>query len=159
CGMTAPTPTNARSGRIAADNHLAEIQAGLDALTGGELFEVRIPKVARRKSRTASGYYTGDTAKAARELLPYDGRAEGIFVTINRIHPDAVARSENHMTDWAEFATSDNDIIRITKIPIDLDAKRPSGVSSREEHHQAALHRLHELVRFLTDNLGIARTA
>src|SRR5690606_37816590 len=49
---------------------------------------------------------------------------------------------------------SDADIIRRRWFPVDIDPVRPSGVSSNEEEHQAALARAVEISEFLGREQG-----
>ncbi|HZJ03052.1 MAG TPA: hypothetical protein VFE20_05115, partial [Thermoleophilia bacterium] len=57
------------------------IEAALRLLHApGDVFEVRIPRAPR--AGTVSGYFD-DPAAAAREVVAWDGRAAGIYTTLN----------------------------------------------------------------------------
>lgn len=55
------------------------------------------------------------------------------------------------LRDNAKTTTSDNDIVRRSCFLLDFDACRPSGISSSENEHQAALERAAECFDFLED--------
>lgn len=72
-----------------------------------QVFEIRIPKIGGRK-RTDSGYFNNvDGAVAAVLRGKYDGRAAGIYVTINQINPALLARAANRIKPYAESTTTD----------------------------------------------------
>jgi hypothetical protein len=60
------------------------------------------------------------------------------YYTLNKPNPDLFARSANQIK-FGRTATGDDEITDYTHLLIDIDPKRPSGVSStREEKHKAA---------------------
>jgi phage/plasmid-associated DNA primase len=103
----------------------------------GDVFELRIPKAGRYK--TISGYFneTGVFADAVVGLANED--FPGYYFTINPTQPDLFARSANQYQRFAQITTSDTEILQRRWLPIDLDPVRPSGISSTEEEHAAAL--------------------
>jgi hypothetical protein len=117
---------------------LAEIRSGLEILLGTGVHELRIPKAGR--SRTVSGYYD-DLDALARDAQLWDGRGPGIYGTVNPNVPALLARSANRAREHAESTTSDRDIARRTRLFIDLDPVRPSGIASTDAEHLAALDR------------------
>src|ERR1700690_2488890 len=68
----------------------------------GQVIELRIPGL--NGKRTDSGYFS-DPAKLAQATLPYDGRAEGIFITLNPVNPALLARSSNRVKEYARHTT------------------------------------------------------
>ncbi len=148
--MTARTGTAARAGdsdgRDIQTRHvdgsdrsaLAEIRSGLEILLGEGVHELRIPKAGR--ARTVSGYYD-DLDALARNAEKWDSRAPGVYVTLNPCVDALLARSMNHARENAETTTSDRDIARRTRLLIDLDPVRPSGIASTDAEHDAALDR------------------
>ena len=108
----------------------------------GEVAEVRI---FTDKFGTVSGYFDNpeDLAEA---IKPYNGK-DSIYITLNPVAPDLIARSENRLQTYAKQTTSDKDILRRTWLPIDLDPERPSGISATEEEHQAALDMAEKMKR------------
>ncbi len=112
----------------------------------GDVFEIRLPKYGRFKF-TASGYFDNvDDATAA--VGRWDGKASA-FVTLNPINPALMARAANKIIERAEATTADEDIERRARLFIDLDAVRPSGISSTEDELAAAEALRGEIAAFL----------
>jgi hypothetical protein len=64
-----------------------------------------------------------------------------VYVTINPVLPDLLARAANRIERKAAFTTADHDIVRRCRLLLDFDAARPAGISSTDEEHAAALDR------------------
>ncbi len=127
-----------------------EIKRGLSILaTDDQVIEVRIPKVAGKKTRTDAGYFQ-DREALARAATTYNGRAHGIYFTLNPVNPALFSRAANRIEEWSELTTSDNDISCRRWLPLDLDPNRPSGISSTNAEHEAALARAREIREWLT---------
>ncbi len=94
------------------------------------------------------GYFNERDAlvDAAVEL---DSRAS-VYVTLNPICPALLARSANRTRRGAS-ATADPDVQRRRWLLIDLDPVRPSGISSSDPEHEAAIARARDVWRFLRD--------
>ena len=111
----------------------------------GDVIEIRALDVGRSASRsgaTYSGYFNFDNEQAilgALRLL--DGRAEGIYVILNRINPELLARANNRLQAKPKHTTSDPDIIERRWLYLDFDPCRPAGVSATDAEHNAALER------------------
>lgn len=128
-----------------------------DALTvlclPDQVVELRIPKI-DGKRRTDSGYFN-DFDKLATIAARYDGRAGGVYFTLNPVEPALLARAENRIREWADLTTSDDHIVRRRWLPIDCDPKvngrkRPAGISSTEEEHSAAIGKAEAIREWLT---------
>ena len=122
----------------------AEIRTALALLhEPGEVYEIRA--LGGRLGRPLSGYFD-DHDKAARAALECVRRdAEGVYVTLNGVNRALLARASNKVIDAQRAAsTADKDIARRRWLFIDLDAVRPSGISSTDPEHQAALERARE---------------
>jgi hypothetical protein len=52
---------------------------------------------------------------------------------------------------YAETTTSDADILALRWLPVDLDAKRPAGISSTDGEHEAAITKAREIRRWLIE--------
>lgn len=114
------------------------IRAGLDALLEpGSVTEARILGT---KYNTVSGYYD-DRDALARDLAEYDGHAPALYVVVNPVKPELLARAVNHLVRHAKVTTADTDILRRRWLLLDFDPVRPSGISSTHAEHQAALDR------------------
>ncbi len=100
--------------------------------------ECRMPKTGR--SGTVSGYFSYDALdKLATAVVPWNGRAAGVYITLNTVCPDLLSRAYNRLIERAESTTSDVDIMRRRWLPLDFDPKRAAGISSTEAEHAAAL--------------------
>ena len=104
----------------------------------GQIVEVRA-----LNGPTLTGYFD-DLDRLAIEAAKIDraSRHEGVYVTANPVHPDLLARAVN-MVQIAKRgeSTTDRDILRRRWFLVDCDAKRPKGISSTDEQHEAALAR------------------
>src|SRR5258708_34551188 len=77
----------------------------------------------------------------AKAAVSYDGRAEGIYFTLNPVNPALIARASNRVKEYAEHTTSDNNIVKRISLPIDFDPVRPAGISSSNSEKQVTLKR------------------
>jgi hypothetical protein len=120
----------------------------------GDVFEIRALDATTtdyRRPHVESGYFDYEhIAIAAREVAKLCSYA-GVYVTINPVNPDLLARACNRMKYGGKTPlTSDGDIIRRRWLLIDCDAVRPSGISSTDEEHEAALAKAREIRDYLT---------
>src|SRR5262245_55425367 len=112
-----------------SDQH--EIQHALTLLhTPGSVVELRMPNAvigqrgARKKYRsTVAGFYN-DFARLAQEAATWSGKSDGIYITLNPITPDLLARYANRVEEGAEGLTTDRHVLRRCWLPIDFDATR-----------------------------------
>lgn len=110
----------------------------------GDVFEIRI--LSTRKG-TVSGYF--DTFNiAVKEISQYIGKYD-IYMSLNPIKPELLARCNNHIQTYAKQTTSDQDISNLDYILIDLDPVRPSGISSTDKEKKKAL----KLAQVIHDDL------
>jgi hypothetical protein len=72
------------------------IQQALTSLTAnGQVIELRVLGI-NGKRRTDSGYFN-DFQKLARAAVSYNGRAEGIYFTVNPVNPALMDRANNRV--------------------------------------------------------------
>jgi hypothetical protein len=79
---------------------------------------------------------------------------QGIYITLNPVNPALLARRANRVKlrlGRKDATTSDADILCRRWFPVDLDPVRPSGVSSTEEEHKAAIDRAERVAAWLSD--------
>jgi len=115
----------------------------------GDVLELRIPKTGRYK--TISGYFD-DPAKLSDAVIGLaDEKFAGIYFTINPVRQELLARASNRYVKYAETTTSDADITALHWLPVDLDAKRPAGISATNEEHEAAISKAREIRRWLIE--------
>lgn len=134
--MSAETSTRFQAARAALEAITQNIQL---VMQPGQVHEMRVLG-AMGRNRIDAGYFD-DPVTAARAVLPYDGSSSGIYVTLNPVLPDLLARGSNRMVPFAKETTRDPEIIRRAWLLIDFDAVRPAGISSSNVEHQAALDR------------------
>ena len=121
----------------------------------GGVFEVRAVG-----DRTASGYFDADhLEQAAEEIEALDaaGTYSGIYVTLNLVNPALLSRRSNRIETRLgpkEATSADADMIRRRWFPVDIDVKRPSGISSTDEEHAAALEVAGNVAGFLSEFFG-----
>jgi hypothetical protein len=101
----------------------------------GAVYEVRIPKSGR--TRTVAGYFD-DPEKLISAVEKRDGRVPAIYITLNPVDPSLLARAHNRLQEYAETATADKDILKRWWMLVDIDPKRPAGISSTDGEKAAA---------------------
>lgn len=117
----------------------------------GSVFEVRILNTAR--AGTVSGYFDNPT-DAAREIARWDGKAPGVYVTLNPVSPVLLARSENRLKERARDTTKDPDILRRRWLLIDVDYHRPAGISATNDEVRAAGKTARRIKAWLEEDCG-----
>ena len=104
---------------------------------------------------THSGYFDDHEALArAVEALDADPSVAGIYVTLNTVNPALLARRANRIKlrlSRKDATTADADILRRRWLPVDIDPVRPSGVSSTDAEHDAALAAAERIATYLTE--------
>jgi hypothetical protein len=115
----------------------------------GQVAEVR----ALADQHTHSGYFSDPAALVrATEPLDADRSVLGIYITLNGVNPALLSRRANRIKmrlSRHDATTGDTDIVRRRWLPIDIDPKRPSGVSSTDEEHVLALTKADEIAGWL----------
>jgi putative DNA primase/helicase len=113
-----------------------EIGRAFDVLyPPGALVEIRALKT---PTGTCSGYFN-DREKFIEAAVTMNGHGPGTYATINPVEPALRARASNRIRRRAEVTTSDRDVVQRCWIPLDFDPIRPTGISSTETEHAAAL--------------------
>lgn len=127
----------------------SEIDRALRLLAApGQVVEMRVVGVDGNDRRIDSGYF-GDMKKLAQAAARYDGKAEAVYITLNPVNPNLLARASNRMKEWAKHATSDREITGRRWLLIDCDPVRPSGISSTQDEYDAAKQRAQQIHRTL----------
>jgi len=127
--------------KVACD--LADVKRALDVLKEpGHVVELRALDVSEpsyRAPHTVSGYFD-DFDRLAAEAVRLSPCARGVYVTLNEIEPDLLARAANRARPVGrrDPTTSDNQVTRRRWLLVDVDPVRPSGISSSEEEWGAA---------------------
>jgi P4 family phage/plasmid primase-like protien len=85
-----------------------------------------------------AGYFN-DFTKLANEAARLSGTMMGVYLVLNPIKKELLARAVNRIVDKPKNLTTDADIISRRWFPIDVDAERATGISSTNEEHEAAI--------------------
>jgi hypothetical protein len=129
---------------------LDEIRRALKLLCKpGEVYELRALGTAKA---TISGYYDNADAlvrDAAGVSNAPNLEASGVYVTLNPIRADLLARASNRLESYAKHTTGDADIVARYWFPFDCDPVRPPGISSTDGEHAATLARARQIRDFL----------
>jgi hypothetical protein len=103
----------------------------------GDVIEVRILNTSKS---TVSGYFE-DFNTLVESIRKFWGQYD-IYFTLNPVNKDLLARCKNRLETYAKKTSTDNDMVRINWILIDLDPVRTSGISAtdgeKEEAHKLA---------------------
>jgi putative DNA primase/helicase len=101
----------------------------------GSVVELRAPEVTCGDGYRCcfAGYFDDehllDLAIAADTLT---GQAAGVYFTLNPVEPELLAHYKNRVEKRPKKTTRDGDIVRRTRLLVDLDPKRYSGSTGRE---------------------------
>jgi putative DNA primase/helicase len=115
----------------------------------GQVYELRVPKTKRRG--VISGYFDDLNALAVNaDTLSDDVDVPAVYVTLNPVIPDLIARSANETIDRSEVTTKDHEIARRRLLLVDCDPIRPVGISSSDAEHQAAIERSRKIRAYLS---------
>jgi len=136
------------------DNEQTEAQLNF-LFNDGDVFEVCVlgSKISKHAlwgnefagNKPIVGYFN-DKQKAVKMIQSVDKQVKpaGIYITINPCKKELLARANNRLLP-TKTRTSDVDIERIENFFIDLDPKRPAGISSSEDELYEALLMMYEI--------------
>ena len=119
----------------------------------GEVAEVRVLNAGKFMG-TVSGYFDNveDFTKTVSQLAAdLEHPVPAIYFTPNPASKDLLARATNKVKPNVKNTTSDADITALHWLLIDLDAKRPAGISSTDAEHDAAITKAGEVRQRLVD--------
>ena len=113
-----------------------------------ELTEIRIIG----QGKTFSGYFS-DVDTLMRCVEPYDTEGYQVYFTLNKVDTACDARQQLNRIIRVnrEPTTSDGDIIERIHVLIDLDPKRPAGVSASNEELEMAHRKAVAVYNYLLD--------
>jgi hypothetical protein len=122
-----------------ADNkvHIAKTVAFYHA--HGDCFEIRAIGSHNGRKIIDSGFFDdrGKAVDAVLKLVKAD-RHDGIYLTMNPVNNALLGRVNNRMAQ-NPAGTQDKDVMALRVLLVDIDPKRPSGVSSTDQEHNQAL--------------------
>jgi len=129
----------------------------------GEVVEIRAIDVEGagpwkgRARGTVSGYFNDAEAFAQAAAALDKAQAKGVYFTINPCNPALLARANNRLVANPKNTTQDKDIICLRWLPIDLDPRRPSGISATGEEVQAAVDLGQQIASWMEGEVGFPR--
>ena len=114
-----------------------------------KVYELRVPKT--KKRGVISGYFDDlKTLAVNAEVLSDDIDIPAVYITLNPVIPDLIARSANETIDRTEGTTKDHEIIQRRLLLIDCDPIRPAGISSSDSEHDAAIELSRQIREYLS---------
>jgi len=101
------------------------------------------------------GYFDNPESFAEAATALEKAKAPGIYFTLNPCLPDLLARAANRLkaAGAKTVTTSDKEIAFIRWLPIDLDPKRPSGISSTDDELKKAITLRNKIYKYLVNEL------
>jgi hypothetical protein len=118
-----------------------EVRFALEVLFRAEdVVELRVPEYPRGNGTTA-GYFSDSDALVRRALEISAAGAAGVYVTLNEIDPNLLARYNNRTVEYVKRVTADGNVRRRRWLLLDFDAVRLSLISATDAEHTAALTR------------------
>jgi hypothetical protein len=106
------------------------------------------------------GYFDNaeDFGRAAAALEKKNAPGSAIYFTINPCIPDLLARAANRLkaAGAKPTNTSDRDILCIRWLPVDIDPKRPAGISSTDAELQLAVDTREKIAAWLKKKYKIS---
>jgi hypothetical protein len=145
---------------------LKEIRGAINVLFAdvkvgdGECIEVRI--FDKKKKLVVSGWF--DDMNVMAEAIAFAARdgvsgggyrfvQDNVYWTVNPVNDALLSRQPKNTFDFVSESTSDSNITRRLWLPIDIDPKRPSGVSATHEERTLARQVANDMFTKL-DDLG-----
>lgn len=143
---TAPQRTRGGHRNSQQQEYITEIRKALAVLvTQGSVVELR----AFNGRMTWSGYFR-DLHALAEAAARIERKAYGVYVTLNPVKPELLARAENRILERPKNATADHDVLCRHRLLVDFDPVRPSGISSTDAEKSVALKVAQEAREWLT---------
>jgi energy-coupling factor transporter ATP-binding protein EcfA2 len=118
----------------------------------GDVFELRALSRVRGQQHVDFGFFD-DFEQMATVAANVSGKHDGIYITLNPANPALLARAPKNQLRRAGNGdtTSDRDVAMRRSILVDIDPVRPTGISSTDEEHDAALNLADKIRRDLVD--------
>lgn len=134
--------------QLAADPAL--IEQALNALYPAGVIELRGIYTKGRK-RVDAGYFDTEHRKdLVREACRMNQRGASVYVTLNALDPQLLARCSNRVQEYAQATATDANIVRRQWLLIDVDPQRPKDTSATDEQLQLAEIKATAVREFLT---------
>ena len=115
----------------------------------GDVVELRALATQRG---VVAGYFDADHQEELVKMAArLSGAAQGVYITLNPILRDCLARSANRPTPYAKNTTGDKEITHRHWLLIDTDPARPRGISANDEEHDLALRKATDIRAWLRE--------
>lgn len=126
-----------------SETHCTDVERFLRIIHPEGTFEIRAPDCPHVRGgsyrSTATGYFN-DPATAAAQVIGLESLdPPAVYVSVNPIADALLARAANRVIHRAKKTAGKVDVIRRRWLFVDIDAKRPSGISSTDDELRAAL--------------------
>jgi hypothetical protein len=131
--------------------NLKKISKAISLICGEGVTEVRALEATAKGDRWSATYfgYFDDSEKLAKTVGDIT-KAKGIYFVPNAVNPALLSRAANRLVKAGKGATTqDTDIVRRQWLLIDVDAQRPSGISSTDVEHGLAINKCREIYQHL----------
>ena len=120
----------------------------------GDVFEIRALGATtgmNTRPHTESGYFDFEHAAEAADAIGKIRSADGVYVTINPVKRDLLARAVYKLRFGKDLqTTADSNVIRRQWLLIDCDPIRESGIASTDAEHDLAIGKAKEIRDGLT---------
>lgn len=130
---------------MAQHDHTQILEALSTFAHPGEVFELRI--LHKNGKRKDSGYFDSPL-EAANAICALQEAYAGLYFTPNPARRELLARSYNRLQAYTQFMTSDADICSRRWLLIDLDPKRPSGISSTDMEAALSIKKAYHIMNY-----------
>jgi len=125
---------------------IAEIKRTISLLyQSGDVVELRALDF---NGKPHAGYFN-DFDKLATAAARLSGTMMGVYLVLNPINKELLARAVNRIADGPKNLTADADIISRRWFPIDVDANRAPGISSTDEEHEFTITTAKDIKAYL----------
>ena len=104
---------------------------------------------------TVSGYFDNHTDFCKCLKMVDQAECHGVYNTIQVIDPRLIGRAFNRLKA-ADKTTADNNVISYRWVLVDLDANRPSGISSSDSELKHAMMMREEVAEWVVSNMGLS---
>ena len=127
-----------------------QIRRALTALHAPDAV-VELRALHKGRKRTDAGYFDGaHRNQLIEEAVRLNSHGAAVYVTLNPIDPQLLARCANRVQDFAQATVTDNNVLRRQWILIDIDPQRPKDTSATDAQLALALKRAGAVHEFLT---------
>lgn len=132
----------------------SDIEKFLETIHPTGVFELRAmdcpDRIGGTYTSTASGYFASVKAAASWATKLDRFGPPAVYVTVNRVKPELLARSNNRIKFRSRSTATDDDMLRRCNLFIDIDAEKQSGISASDSEMRAALEKTIQLRELLT---------